>query len=577
MSSNSINSLTSSASLSATNSALDLSNILTTVSGSSSTGIDVNAAVAAALYADRAPERIWQADQVTLTSQTNALTQIQTATESLYWGLESFNTFTGPLSTRTVTSSNSSYITATAANGTAAGTHSIVVNNLATKGSWYSDLETSPTTILPMSSLTITDSSGKTYTFATGSNSSGDNLNNLAKAINSADAGVTATVVSDSTGSRLAIVSTSSGAAAGFSVTSPSFSGTSWSSPTMPTGSSLGADSIKISSGTASITVPTTNGETYAQLADAINAAVYAYNADPSNSSAPLNVTASAGSNAQGTNLSLSSSDDFNLNQPAFSFTQASVARDASLTIDGVPVLSASNLLTGIIPGVTLNLVGSSFGTAVNLTVASDSHAISQVINQFVTDYNTAINLVNSQFKMTSSTDSEGNTTTGQGVLASDSTVRSLQSAMEQALGYLYRPESGTTAVSSLADLGIMMQNDGTLSVNSATLTNVLTNSPGDVQDFFQGAALNGFASNYCGILHKYTSAANGAFKVDLTSINAQNTALSKQINDFETGYIASQQAILSAEFSKAEAALQSMNQTMQQLNALLGFNVKGS
>ena len=44
------------------------------MAGTSTPGIDVNSAVSSALYADRAPERQWQADQVTLTSQTTALT-----------------------------------------------------------------------------------------------------------------------------------------------------------------------------------------------------------------------------------------------------------------------------------------------------------------------------------------------------------------------------------------------------------------------------------------------------------------------------------------------------------------------
>lgn len=575
-----LNSLASSTGLSSTNSALDLSNILTSVTGSSTTGIDVNAAVSAAIYADEAPERVWQADQVTLSNQTTALNQLQTATEAVYNDLQSLNTLTGPFSAMNVSSANSNYVTATAAEGTAAGSHTVVVNNLATTASWYSDLESSPTSTLPSSSLTITTASGATATLATGTGNAGDNLNDLAKAVNGANLGVTATVVTDSTGSRLAIVSNNTGASSDFSVTSPNFTGTSWSAPTIPSAATLGANSMVISSGSASITVATTSGETYSQLAVAINSAVSSYNATATaNGQATLNVSAAAGSPTGGSNLTLTSTDGttpFSVNEPAFSFTQASAATDASATVDGVPVQSATNTLTGTIPGVTVNLLGATQGTPVTLTVASNSSAIAQAVNQFVSDYNSAMGLVNQQFSVSSSTDSSGNTTASEGVLSGDSTLTNLQSAMEQALNYAAPASGGKTSVPSLASLGITMNNDGTLSVDSTTLDNAIQNNASDVQNFFQGQALNGFANSFSSVLNNFTSPANGAFQVDLQSISSQNNALTQEISDFGV-YISSQQTILTADYSKAENALQTMSQTMSQLNALLGFNTSKS
>jgi flagellar hook-associated protein 2 len=252
--------------------------------------------VTAGIYAARAPERAWQADQTTLSSQTTALTSIQTATEAITTDLQSLNTLTGPLAARTVTSSNSSYVTATAATGTTAGTHSVVVNNLAATASWYSDLAASPTATLPTSSLTLTTKAGASATFLTGTGNAGDTLNDLATAINGSSLGVTATVITDSTGSRLAIVSNTSGSAADFSITSPNYTGTSWTSPDIPTGATLGANSVTITIGGTPTTITTTAGETYAQLATAIN-------------SLGLGVTATAGSDANGTNLTIASSD----------------------------------------------------------------------------------------------------------------------------------------------------------------------------------------------------------------------------------------------------------------------------
>jgi flagellar hook-associated protein 2 len=561
----SVNSLQ--ASTTTTNSAISISSILAAVAGTSTSAIDVSAAVTAGIYAARAPERAWQADQTTLSSQTTALTSIQTATEALATDMQSLNTLTGPLAARTVTSSNSNDLSATAATGTVTGTHTVVVSKLASTESWYSDLESSPTATLPTSSLTLTTTAGASATFQTGSGNTGDTLNDLATAINGAKLGVTATVVSDSTGSRLAIISDTSGAAAGFSITSANYTGTSWTSPDIPTGATLGANSITLTIGGTPTTITTTSGETYAQLATAINGM-------------NLGVTATAGSDTNGTNLTIASTDGstpFTINEPAFGFTEAATAANASLTVDGVPIQSASNTVTGAIPGVTLDLLGAAPGSPISLTVASDATQVSTAINQFVTDYNTAIGLVNSQFTDSSTTDSSGTTTTSQGVLASDPTIVSLQSTLEQAINYVNTPTTGTTTVSTLSDLGITMNNDGTLSVDSTTLNNALTNNPSDVQNFFEGTALNGFANSVYTTLNAYTSPANGAFKVDLSSIAATNTSLTSQINDFETGYIANQQTVLTAEYSQAETALQGLSTKMAQINALLGLTPTGN
>jgi flagellar hook-associated protein 2 len=272
-----------------------------------------------------------------------------------------------------------------------------------------------------------------------------------------------------------------------------------------------------------------------------------------------------------GSHLSLASSDgstDFTINEPAFGYSQAVAGANASLTVDGIPISSASNTVTGAVNGVTLHLLGTTTGT--NLSVASDTTQISTLINQFVSDYNTAINLVNNQFKYSSSTSS-------QGVLASDPTVRALQTSLEQALSYVYTPASGTTTVSTLSSLGISMGSDGTLSVDSTTLSDALTNNASDVQSFFQGASLNGFASSVSTALDAYTNAGTGAFTVDLSSIASSYNSLTDQINNYEDNYISNQSTILTAMYSKAEVALQQLPTELDQIKAELGDNSSSS
>ncbi len=535
--------------------AINISSVLAATTGATTPGIDVTAAVNAAIYAARAPERGWQADQATLTSQTTALTAIQTATQAVQNDLQTINSLSGPLAARSVASSNANVVSATAASGTVAGNHTIVVSSLASTGAWYSDAAATATTTLPSSSFTLSTTGGPSVTIPTGSGQAADNLTDLASTINGDNLGVTASVVSDASGARLAVISNTSGAAGNFSITSANFTGTQWTSPDIPPGDTLGTNSFTLASGGVTTTVSTTTGDTYATLAAKINAL-------------NLGVTATAGTDANGTNLSIASSDGttpFTISEPSFGFTQSVAGANASLTVDGVPITSASNTVTGAINGVTLSLSAANPGVPVTLAVTSNAAEVSTAINQFVADYNTAIGLVNSQFTIASGS-------TNEGVLASDSTVVNLQSALEGAINYAATPATGTTTtVSTLNDLGITANTDGTLSVNSATLNSALTNNPNDVQNFFDGAALNGFAASMNNALTTFTEPADGAFTVDLGGFKASYSDLTTQISNFETNYIASQQTQLTAMYSSAEIALQQLPAQLAQIQAELG------
>ena len=159
-----------------------------------------------------------------------------------------------------------------------------------------------------------------------------------------------------------------------------------------------------------------------------------------------LYLTASVVSDAAGEHLSITAAGNNAVtvsSDPAIALTQSSVGSDASLNIDGIPVSSASNTVTGAIPGVTLNLQGAAAGTQVVLNVAADTSQISSAVSQFVSDYNAALSAVNTQFTYSSSTQS-------QGVLGSDGIVRSLQSAL-LGVGSYTATSSSSSPVTTLA------------------------------------------------------------------------------------------------------------------------------
>lgn len=450
-------------------SGVDLSSILQAALGASSAGIDVPSAVNSAVTAARAPEQAWEMQEALLQSQNSALTTLQSGTSTLDADLQALNDLGGPLASRIVNSSNANVVTASASAGATTGNHVVVVNNLATTASWTSGTFASASTDLPAGSFTITMAGGGTQTITTDGTQT---LTDVANQINGDGLGVTATVITDSSGSRLAIVSNASGAASNFTISTP-------------------------------------------------------------------------GSGSYG-------------------FTQAASGADASLTVDGINITSASNTVTGAVPGLTLDLLSAQPGTEVSLKVAPDTTAASNAINQFVSDYNNMITQLTAQFTFNG---------TSEGVLATDSTVRSLQSSLLSSITYTYSPASGTTTVPNLSSLGISVGNDGKLTVDSSTLQNVLQNNYSDVQNFFQGSALNGFANSVDQQLSTYLHGGDGAFTLDLQSMSDQTSELQKDISNFETNYITPLKAQLQNEYSQAEIALQQLPMEMKQLNAQLGGN----
>jgi flagellar hook-associated protein 2 len=463
--------------LSSSNSAdaIDLSQILEAATGASTPGIDVTQAVNAAITAAEGPEDTWQSQESTLATETSDLTTFQANATNLDNDVQALNSLTGPLTSVTVSSSNSGIVTGSAAAGSAIGDNVVVVNNLASTASYSSSAVTDATTDLPAETITITPASGTAATITTGSGV--NTLTDLENAINTAGLGVTASIVSDATGSRLALVSNTSGSAGSFTVTS------------------------------------------------------------------------SGGS---------------------FGFTAGASGTNASLSVNGITISSASNTVTGAIPGVTLNLQSANPGTQVSLSVAPDTSAASQAINQFVSDYNTLIGDLNTEFKDTSGS--------GQGSLAQDPTVQTLQSDLLGSLDYTSTTGSGSSAVvTSLASMGISVNTDGTLTVNSASLNDALQNNFSEVQNFFQGSALDGFAGSLDQQLTSFTNPADGAFTVDLQSISTENTGLQTDITNFQNNIIAPLKVQLTAEFSAAEIALQQLPNQIRDVDAELGLNTSSS
>jgi flagellar hook-associated protein 2 len=147
-------------------------------------------------------------------------------------------------------------------------------------------------------------------------------------------------------------------------------------------------------------------------------------------------------------------------------------ASDAVATINNVPVKSATNTLSEVISGLTITLskVTSNPPTIttgpINITVSQDTAAITKAITDFATAYSSMASLVKTNTKYDETTKSAG-------TLQGDSGALSVQNQFRAILGSS-SDASGT--FKTLSSVGLEIQTDGTVKVNSTKLTSALGN-----------------------------------------------------------------------------------------------------
>ena len=274
-------------------------------------------------------------------------------------------------------------------------------------------------------------------------------------------------------------------------------------------------------------------------------------------------VTANVVTDTQGSRLVLVSktsgaAGNLTVTSSAVNFTQGTAGVDAQLNVDGVPIDSSTNTVTSALPGVTLNLASASPGTPVTISVGADTSQATQTINSFVSAYNTVMNDINSQF----SVDANGN----EGALAGNSGLRSLQNQLLSAISYSV---SGTGQYVNLQSMGIEMQDDGTLQVNSTVLNDALSNHYQDFQNFFQSLTPQGFGNFFGTQMMQMTDPTQGPIALAVTGLQQTNQSLNNDINDFEARMTSMQQE-LTQQYSALNATLVEYPMLMQQIASQL-------
>lgn len=243
--------------------------------------------------------------------------------------------------------------------------------------------------------------------------------------------------------------------------------------------------------------------------------------------------------------------------------TETVAAQDALVRVDGLEVTSSTNVVNGAIDGVRLNLLAADPDSPANLEIANDHEAVLESIDAFVEKYNVLTGVLDELTAYDAESEESG-------PLLGDTTVRSIRDQIRRELS-----ESVTdieAEFSSLAEVGVAVQLDGSLSVDATRLSTVLNEDFSRFGQLFTGT--DGYAVRIYDIADGFLRT-GGVLQSRTDGLNAQIEDVGEQrisLND----RLGALQSRLLRQFNALDSLLGELTQTSnflnQQLTNLPGF-----
>lgn len=336
---------------------------------------------------------------------------------------------------------------------------------------------------------------------------------------------------------------------------SSSFSGSTATVPNGPYTISAGGSSF-------SVTLTSSNN-TLAGLAAAINGA------SGNNGVSATVVNGSGGSYLLLSATQTGTANAVSMTSSPIGFSSIQSASNATGTIAGIPFSSASNAVSGVLSNVTLNLLSTSpSGTTQTVTVSANTQSAVNAVQSFVSAYNTALSLIATETAYTPGSAAPGSTTTATGTagpLLGDIAIETLQQKLQSITG---QSTGGSGMYTLLSQIGVTANVDGSLAVNSSTLSNAVQQNTGAVQSLFSGSS--GIGTQLNNILAAAVGGLGigGSIDAETNALQSQITHMNNQLADLST--LSSQlTAQYNAEFNAMDSIVASYKSTSNLLTQL--------
>jgi flagellar hook-associated protein 2 len=222
---------------------------------------------------------------------------------------------------------------------------------------------------------------------------------------------------------------------------------------------------------------------------------------------------------------------------------QDSIAIVGDPTLNPVTLQRSGNVVTDAIPGVTVSLLKTTGSGTVSVNVTRDDSAVKENIKQLSTAYNDIVKFVNERTTY--------DVATKKGALFfTEPTAKGVLSQLRQALS---APVSGLTTYSSLGEIGFKTERDGTITVDDARLSSVLSSNYSAVKSLF----INN-QTGIAGVAQRVNAAIDAIDDISTGSLTVRKNALTTQISN------------LTAEVGRKEDALSAYEESLKRQYAAL-------
>ena len=248
------------------------------------------------------------------------------------------------------------------------------------------------------------------------------------------------------------------------------------------------------------------------------------------------------------------------------SMSRTQQSTDAEIDVDGNILTSDTNTFKDKVQGLDITVLrvsdkdsdGNLKSNKVDIT--TDKSAIKTLVQEFVTAYNTLIDKCTELGKR--NTIVGGESQDDGGALAGDSMPRSIRTLMANTV---MEPNSEMTGINSIFQVGIKMDNDGKLSVDSDKFDDALDDNYEQVVALFSGE--NGVAGKLQTSLKEYTktggliSQRQDQLNSDLRDLSSREATAADQLEKYE--------ANLRAQYGSLDTLLAQMQSSASYLSLL--------
>lgn len=510
-----------------------------------SSGIDTEGIISRLVQLEQIPIQRLQARQAEIKNRQAVYTQFRTKLQSLSTAASALNS-SSAFNPVTSNSSKTDVATITATADAIAGTYNLAVSKLAQSQKVSSTAQTDSTSALNKSGQFIVN--GKAVQV-----DETDSLRSIAQKVNSANAGVTASIIDGGTGSTyLTFTSNNMGAKNTIQMadlngdailsdlgvvtgsaniretitngaTSRAFTKNSDAVGTMMGIEGAGAASFTINGTTVNVDLSTDSLQT---IANSINSAVSGVTAsvrsvtENGNTTYKLDISGTSGTptfaDTSGNALSaLGVLQRSNGNQLV-------AAQDAEYSLDGVNLTSSTNTISSAIPNVTLTLLKANSTTpeTSTLSLTKDTAAVKAKISSFKDAYNEAIDFIRTYSQFDKDTYASG-------PLFGDPVAAQLE---QQVSSMLFGNVPGLTGdYTNLTSLGFNLDEKGMLTLDDTILSNAVANGSTDLANLFKTSGLGSNSSiQYISSGSKSVATGNGAYDVNITALATKGSYTSE-------------------------------------------------